>query len=94
MQGQPITVYGDDIEPYFGRRGDDLCVVGGDPAQGGPLAAVDGGQRRPETARIPPFDLDDHQRRAVEADRIDLPAGKPHVAGEDAVAVARQKRGR
>ena len=74
------TVESDDVEANRRRRRDDLSVIGGDAPQRCALSSVDGAKRGPERTGITAFDFDDHQRRPIQAHRIDLTAGQADVA--------------
>jgi len=68
MQGQPITVYCDDVEPELGLWGYDLRVVGCDGTQGRPLSCIDRNEGPAIALTVATFDLDEDQDRAVEGD--------------------------
>ncbi len=70
-----MTVQRDHVEAELRRGCDDLRVIRSDPPKRSALARVDGAQRRAERSRVTPLHFDDHERRPVEANGIDLPAG-------------------
>lgn len=94
MQGQPITVYCDNIEAYSRSGRHNLGEVLADGSQCCPLAIIDRCKGSPESAAVAALDLDDDERASVKRDQIGLAERRPVVPGEDAVAPALQKRGR
>jgi len=78
---EPTSVQRHDVEPNLRGRRNDLRVVRSNAPKRRAFSRVHGVQSRPELSGITALYFDDHERRPVEANRIDFAAGNAHVAG-------------
>ena len=89
MESYTITVYGYDVEPDLGTRGDHLGKIRRQKAQSRPFPMIDRSKGRPEGPLVPAFHLDKHEAAPFDRHEIDLPARKTHVSGDDPVPTRR-----
>ena len=91
MQTHALAVQRHDVEANRCGGSDDLRVIGRDSPKARAFARIHAPKRAPECPRVPALHFNEHERTAVEADRVDLAAGQANVSREDAIAARRQK---
>lgn len=94
MQGQAVSVHGDDVEANGSVWCNDLHVIRREPAKRRAFARVHRAERRSETAGRTRLDLHENDGRAFPAHQVYFTARQPDVAPDDPVTRGFQEPGR